>query len=142
MSRPEEDDDARLRAAMQALRTHDASRAPDFAELRARPRKRRLASIAPAIGAFAVAAGVFALWCSDATMSSAPVAGRSASAPRIAASAAASAPASAPPVEAVAVAPSVARDDLAPLDFLLDAPSRAFVASSPSLDFLLTEPSR
>ncbi len=140
MKGTEQDDEARLRAAMQALRADDASRAPDFAAVRARPRRRpRLSSIAPAIGAIAVAAGVFALWCGETTMSSAPVASRSAGAPPPVAASATAAPTA---FEAVAVAPTVAPDDLAPLDFLLDAPSRAFVSSSPSLDFLLAEPSR
>ncbi len=138
MSEDEKPDDARLRAAMQALREDDTRKAPTFEAVRAKPsRPRALRAIYPVAGAVAMAAGVFALYLqsqrADApSMASAPVAAASAtSMPAVATSAA--------PAEPAAPVARFSRDDVAPLDFLLEAPSHAFAAGAgpASLDFLV-----
>lgn len=137
----ENDDEARLRAAMEVLRKDDAARAPSFEALRARPVKRApsaLRFVAPAMGAVAMAAAVL-LWVGQ-RRAEAPASTASAPAAVTPAVAAGGAVETAEAKPAPQLSPR--RDDVAPLDFLLDTAPAAYVGSSASLDFLLEGPAR
>jgi hypothetical protein len=134
-----EGEDARLRAAFDALRRDDALRAPGFDEIRARPprpaRPSPLRVVAAAAPVVLLAAAVL-LWIRQgqdaASTASAPA---PAEAPALGGQAGERAPAGggaggrAPASRAV-----TARVDLAPLDFLLDTPGGSLLSSLPGSD--------
>ena len=133
-----EGDDPRLRAAFDALRREDASRAPGFDELRARPtrpsRPSPLRVVAAAAPVVLLAAAVL-LWIREGSNGAATASAPAAEAPALGGQGGERAAAGGGEV-ATAVTPRAvaARVDLAPLDFLLDTPGGALLSSLPGSD--------